>query len=135
MTACYGAEARAYGQLLLFAILACLTLTRALRSGTWRQWLLYGASQFGLLWSQPTGIYLTFVLGVCGVLGALGGPGPWRDRWTVVFRFTIVNLLAGMLFLQMMAPNIAQSMAWTDVHQQSHRVGLDTVARSMSTAR
>jgi hypothetical protein len=123
----YGVEARAYSLVLLLSVLGALALTDALRSGRWRHFLAYGGSQLLLLWVQPAGIYLTLGLGSAGALGLLTAPYAGRVRVAGLVRLAVVNLLAAMAFLQVMAPNVAQSLTWDDVHQPETQIEAHTV--------
>lgn len=123
----YGAEARAYGLVVLFTLVACLSLTRALRGGGWRPWLAFGAAQLLLLWSQPVTVYLVVPLGALGVVAALGRRAPPRDRITLAMRAAVANLLAALLVLQVMAPNVAQALYWDDNRRQTSAVNVGVV--------
>jgi hypothetical protein len=109
----YGAEARAYGLMVLLTLAACVALTLALRTGTWRAWLAFGAAQFLLLWNHPATVYLVVVLAAVGGLGALAARASQPDRLTLAMRCMVANLLAALLTFQAMAPNVAQAMHWT----------------------
>jgi len=113
----YGAEGRAYAFSALFSVAIALALTEALRSGRFPAWLAVGAVLFLLVWNQPAGIYLAVTTGLC-TLAALGlRRAPRRERATLVMRFAVCCTAAAMAFLLVMAPNIAQALAWDDVVQ------------------
>ena len=110
----YGVEGRAYSMVVLFTALSALTLLEALRRPDWRRWLLYGGSQFLLLWTHPFMLYLTVALGAAALPALVARARALRDRVTLVGRLVVSNLLAGMLFGLAMAPNLAQSVVWDD---------------------
>jgi hypothetical protein len=102
-----GAEARGYSFVVLFALAACLALGRALARGAWRWWLLYAAALVGLVWSHLFAVFLAAALAAAGLFAAhLAGRGT-RRAW-------VAHVLAGMLLLQGMAPNLAQMAGWRE---------------------
>jgi len=117
----YGAEGRGYAFMLLFAVAACLAMIQALRSGSWRAWLAFAASQFLLIWSQPSALLLAVALGACAGLGAVGrARGPARR--VLLARCAVANLLAAMFIAQVMAPNVAQAVHWDNVQRDSRAI-------------
>jgi hypothetical protein len=105
-----GAEARGYSFVLLFALAACLALGRALALGAWRWWLLYAAALVGLVWSHLFAVFLAAALGAAGLIAAhAGGASAHGGR-----RAWVAHVLAGMLLLQVMAPNLAQMAGWRE---------------------
>ena len=106
----FGADGRGYSFMVFFAAIAALCLLRGLRDGRWRWWLGYGAAQLGLLWVHPLAVHFPVAIGAAGVAGILLGPGPSGDRWLRAFRFVAANVLAALAFLQVMAPNLTQTM-------------------------
>ncbi len=113
----YGTEGRAYTLSLLFALLAAASLGRALERRDWRAWLQHGLCVGLLLWTQPANVYLAATLGLAALVAIVAQRTSRRDRLTLAMRLVVTNLLAGMAFLQLTAPHIAQSLAWTDVWQ------------------
>jgi len=116
----YGADGRGYSFVVLLTVVGAWLLLRALRDGRWRLWLAYGASQLLLLWTFPLAVYVPLAFGLVGTAAiVLGGSAPASERALRLARFAVANLLAGMLFLQLMAPNLAQAAAfekeWHDV--------------------
>lgn len=111
----FGADARAYSAVVLFAILACLFLTRALRSGHWRHWLRYGVVLFLMLWGHLFSAYLVVTLALGGLAALITIPGYARSRWTYVGRLVVVNAAAVMLVFQLMAPNLTQLDRWRGI--------------------
>ena len=108
----YGADGRAYAFVVLFALAAALALTRALRDGSGRAWLLYAVSLWLLVWSQPVGLYLAASLGGAGLADVALGPRARGARLARGARMVAASLLAAMLCLQVMGPNLAQLPEW-----------------------
>jgi hypothetical protein len=106
----FGADGRGYAFMVLFAAIAALCLLRGLRDGRWRWWLGYAGAQLGLLWVHPLAVHFPVAMGAAGVAGILLGPGTSGDRWLRAFRFVAANVLAALAFLQVMAPNLTQTM-------------------------
>ena len=123
----YGVEGRGYSFLIGFAALGAWTLHRALERGRWRDWGLFAASQVAMLWAQPVGIFLTAGFGVCALAAIVRRDEPTRDRVTRAGRAVVANGIAGMLLLQLLAPNLAQSLTWTEVREFGPRLGLGTL--------
>jgi hypothetical protein len=106
----YGADGRGYAFMVLIAIVAAAFLLRGLRRGGWTAWLGYAAAQLAMLWVHPLALYFPLALGAAGVAGLAFGPGSPADRAHRIARFAVANLLAGMAYLHLMAPNLAQSI-------------------------
>jgi hypothetical protein len=106
----FGADGRGYSFMVLFAAIAALCLLHALRDGRWRWFLGYGAAQLGLLWVHPLAVHFPIAMATAGLAGTLLGPGTLADRRVRAGRFVVANVLAGIAFLQAMAPNLAQTM-------------------------
>lgn len=103
--------ARGFAFVGLGAVLGALALCRALRSGAWRWWLLYAASQVLLLWTHPFAIYLTACLGAAALARlALGA------RWHEAARLVAAHALAAAALLVVLGPAIAQVPLWHHAH-------------------
>jgi hypothetical protein len=116
----YGTDGRGYSFVVLLTVAGAWLLLRALRDPRWRWWLAYGGSQALLLWSFPLAIYVPLALGLAGAAEiGLGGSAGVSERALRLARLAVANLLAAMVFLQLMAPNLAQAAAfekeWHDV--------------------
>jgi hypothetical protein len=109
----HSAEARAYTFVILLVILALLWLTRGLRTGRWRYWLLFGLVHFLMLWSFPYTIFLSIPLVLCVSFAIVDGYG-WKTTALQLFgRFMIANIAADMLLLMMIAPHVLQVAFWS----------------------
>lgn len=115
----HGPELRAYGFVGLLTLLACFALPRVLRTLSARSLAAWAAIAFALLWSHPLTIYLVASFALFGLVGLLLRDGPASVRLRRAARFTAAHVLVGMLWLQVMAPNLAQVPLWTDVHEPS----------------
>jgi hypothetical protein len=127
----HSAEARAYAFVVLLALLSAHWLTRALRGGAWRHFVLYGGAQVLLFWSHPFSIYLSAALGACGMLGFALAPAPPRTRVALAARWVATHVLAAMAILTLMGPNFAQTVLFTDVNapSRSRVVGAESLRK------
>ncbi len=108
----HGADGRGYSFVVLFTLAGAWLLRRGLRDGRWRWWLAYGASQLLLLWSFPLAVYVPLAFALAAALALALGAEPPVGRGLAFQRFAVANVLAGMVFLQLMAPNLAQATAF-----------------------
>jgi 4-amino-4-deoxy-L-arabinose transferase-like glycosyltransferase len=109
----YSTQARGYGLVMLFVVLAACFAVLALREQRWRYWMGYGASLFGVLYAFPGGIYfvMPMAVGVAIVLLARWwGKGERAARAGFV-RMAVVGVVTGVLYYQMMSPLIPQATA------------------------
>ena len=107
----YAAEARGYMFAMAFLPLFVWMLIRALDRRSWGAWACAAASGFLLLYSHTSMLY-TVALGNGLALLAVflrNGPGNRLDQ---VVRFVVVNMFAGMLYLQLMLPCAPQLAAF-----------------------
>lgn len=103
----YAVELRGYIFTLLFGPLMVYCLLNALSGGRWRWWLGFAASQFCLLYAYPGTLYMLIAANVCG-LAVLGFRKSNVDRALQLPRLFVASVLAGMVWIQLMAPNIPQ---------------------------
>ena len=107
----YSVEARGYSQGVLFLLLAFLFLIPALRSGRWRYWLLFAAAEFLTLISLLGAVYV-LILANAIAIGCIFLHGrkdrPLRTRAAIAGRMLVANLLAAMLFIQLVLPSVPQ---------------------------
>ncbi|NOY00074.1 MAG: hypothetical protein GXP30_10125, partial [Verrucomicrobia bacterium] len=104
----YSVEARGYAFLLLFSVLALLALTRAMRSGEWRFWLLFGFFQFLMMWSFAGAVYFAAAMNGCILLTLQWPLNRVEDRFSNTARWVVANIFSAMLFIQLMGPSIRQ---------------------------
>lgn len=103
----FGADGRGYSFVVLLALAGAFLLRRALRDDRWRHWLGYGASQAALLWTIPIAVYVPLSLAAAGA--AAIACERTRAAGPRLARLLVANLLAAMVWLQLMAPNLAQA--------------------------
>ncbi len=113
----YHLQARGYGVMLCFATLAALSAYLGIRSPRWRWWILYGFSQFAMLYAYPGALY--FAISTNGLLGLFFIARWLNDRrnpnsWAALVRFILVNVFSAMLYLQVMLPSIVQAQSYLD---------------------
>jgi len=105
----FASEARGYS-LSLAALIATLWILHfALTGNRWRDWLLYGASLLVSIAAYPGIIYSAIFLNIA-IVGflLLARERPVGFRTAAITRWFIACTLAGMLFLQLMAPCVPQ---------------------------
>jgi Dolichyl-phosphate-mannose-protein mannosyltransferase len=103
----YSTEARGYALIFFFVPLVLIFLLRAVRTGRWSDWIGYGVSVFGLLYSYCGAVYLPVCLNVALLLFLWRAPDDY-PKWKQFLRLTTVNLVAAMIFLQLMLPGLLQ---------------------------
>lgn len=104
----YASEARGYSLALCLLSLALVAAAGVLERGSWRRWSAFGLLQLVLLWTYAASVY--YVLFLNAVLVGLvfathrGTPAlrPQLVRWLVV------GLFGALVWIHMMAPNLAQ---------------------------
>ncbi|HEY5742892.1 MAG TPA: glycosyltransferase family 39 protein, partial [Terrimicrobiaceae bacterium] len=103
----YASELRAYSFMLLVIPLCYVFLIEALESGHWRWWIAYGIGLLFLMYSNALHIYPALGAGLCGLAAVAI---QWRDPRAKIqlARFTVVVVLAGMVFFQLMLPCVPQ---------------------------
>lgn len=106
----FGADGRGYAFMVLFAIAAAGFLLRGLRRGGWGAWLGYGAAVLAMLWVHALAVYFPLALALVGSAAIALGPGSREERTVRFSRFAVANVLAAMAYLQLMGPNLAQSI-------------------------
>ncbi len=108
----YTAEARGYSMAMFLGCLSVTAAVAALHRGAWRAWLGFGAAQFFLLWTNPSVVYFLVLLNLAILASLLRlHPGP-SERREQVTRWSAVNILGGMLWLPLMAPNVPQLLRY-----------------------
>jgi len=106
----YSTEARGYILMLLFFTLAVWALFHALRSGTWRSWVLFGAAELLAIYSWKIAVLPFAAINGLVVLGLLLRKDlPWAARSRTLMRLLIVNATAGALFTAVVMPCTLQS--------------------------
>jgi len=118
----YGVDARAYTFVVLWAAMGCFWLTFIVRQ-TNRSvfpWLMFGVNQFLLVWSFPQTLWLAIGFFLSAVMLIFVSWRGKQDRLTALWSLVLVNTLAGMLFLQMFAPNLIQMWVWMKADASRH---------------
>jgi hypothetical protein len=104
----YAAEARGYIFTLLFGPLMLYCLLMAMEKGRWRWWFGFAASEFLLLYAYPGCLYMLVLANVCGLLALTFRLDGFSERLVHIPRMLVASSLAGMLYLQLMLPNLPQ---------------------------
>jgi hypothetical protein len=113
----YGVEARGYSFIVFFTFLACLALTRALASGRWRDWSLFGLAQFFLMWTLPISVWYAGAFALAAIICALVSK---TSRQQQISRIVVVNVVAGMAFCTVFLPNILQLLSWGEINDHQY---------------
>ncbi len=108
----YSTEARAYGLVILFAVLAMFCLVRALRGNRWRWWLGFGGCQFLYMYAFAGALYFALGINVAALFAIAARGRGWRRA--AMGRLVVASLLSAMLYLQLMAPCLPQMAAAMD---------------------
>ena len=101
----YSTEARGHSLVLLLAPLLPLVLARAVDSGRWRWWVVFGAVEVGLLWAFAGSVYYVAAFNFLALVWL------WRRGGGVWCRFLAVHVMAAMVYLHLMAPCFPQIRA------------------------
>jgi hypothetical protein len=101
-------EARGYGLVFLFILLACLMALRAAETGGWRWWLGLAASEFALLYTWPPALMVLLVLNACLVLRILAENRLHAVRGVLLNRWLVSGTVAAMAFFQLFLPCLPQ---------------------------
>jgi hypothetical protein len=104
----YASEARGYSLALALAPLALVSLFRALHRGTWRRWALFGGAQFLLLWTYPATLWFAVVFNSVALFQIRREHGGTQALRGQLARWGIVNLAGALVWIRLMAPNLAQ---------------------------
>lgn len=97
-------EARGYPYVLCFVALTMLMAVLAARGNRWRDWALFGLSQFALLATWPLGVGFLALLNL-GLLARLWGSPLRQDA---LWRWFVVSTIAAMAVVQLFFPCIPQ---------------------------
>ncbi len=113
----YSVEARGYGLMLFFMMLALICLLPAIQRARWRWWCGYGIAQCAYMLCFPGAIYVAITVNAVALF-YMGFVQRKKVFWgTQMPRFTVVNLGSAMVFLQLMGPSIPQIKLYLDTHE------------------
>lgn len=104
----FGVDARGYGFVLLFVPVLIGALGRAVQTGRWRWWLLFGFAEFFLMWTFFGIIYLVLSVNLAALAMVWLLPLGRTQRVTMLARWAMANVMASMLFVALMAPCVPQ---------------------------
>lgn len=100
----FGVDGRGYGFVLLGATLNLGVLGRALQTGKWHWWLLFGLGSFFIMWSNLQGIYPVGALNLVAMASLLTSGMDRNARWLLAGRWFVANMLTLMLVVGYLAP-------------------------------
>ena len=113
----YGVEDRGYSFLVFFTFLGCLALSRALTSGRWRDWSLFGLAQFFLMWTLPISVWYAGAFAIAAFIGAFVSK---ENRQQQFARIIVANVIAGMAFAAVFFPNVLQLLSWGEINDHQY---------------
>jgi Dolichyl-phosphate-mannose-protein mannosyltransferase len=105
----FSLEVRGYSLMLLFFILTLWAMSKALREGRLRDWLVFGMMQFLMMYSWKGGVYALMAVNV--VLGVRLLRGTMPDislRRVALGRWLAAGLLGALLFVPLVMPSQLQ---------------------------
>lgn len=115
----FGVDGRGYGFIMLGAVLTLGVLGRALQSGRWLWWALFGLGNFFIIWCNLQGAYpavaLNLTAAVCLWELGLKNPSTWllARRWFVANMITLVMVVG---WLAPCWPQLQEFMAKGEIH-------------------
>ena len=104
----FGVDARGYGFVLLFVPVLVGALGRAVQTGRWRWWLLFGLAEFFLIWTFFGIIYIVLCVNLAALAMVWLLPLAKTQRVTLLARWAVANVMAAMLVVALMAPCLPQ---------------------------
>jgi hypothetical protein len=104
----YASEARGYAQLMLLVSLIPWLLVRALHRGSFGRWLVFGAAELLLLWTNPGALFVLVVANAAGLMALVQLHRGTPQLAQQAGRWLAANAAAAMAFFWLMAPNLAQ---------------------------
>ncbi len=119
----YGIDLRGYSWVMLWTATGLLWLTFLFRENDrsrWWPWWAFGINQALLVWSFPHAVFVALGLFVAAVFLVFRGWSGRRQRMAALGRLLLVNVAAGMLFLQVFAPNLLQMSRWLEDVNANH---------------
>lgn len=108
----FGVDARAYGFVLLLMPLLIGFLGMAVQTGRWRWWLAFGLAEFYLFWSYFGSVYALVALNAAAPLFIWMDRAKGGDRWLLLVRWIVANVLALMGVVGIMLPCVPQILAF-----------------------
>ena len=104
----YASEARGYAIVLSLLPLLLVCWMRAMRSASWKWWVLVGVLQFCLLYAYPATLYPVAAVNVATLLLiAIGVPGV-APRSILFARWLVPVFIAGLVFIWLFLPCVPQ---------------------------
>jgi len=94
----FGVDGRGYGFVMSALALMIGVLGRALQTGKWPWWIIFGFGQFFAMWSNMQAVYS------CVALNLLAAAVLLRQDWVLVGRWVVANFVTLMLIVGYMAP-------------------------------
>jgi hypothetical protein len=110
----YASEARGYSLVIFLVPLLFVFWRRAMITGQWKWWSAFAATEFTLIYCYPGAIFILVLLNLITVGLIATRPDYAQERRAQTGRWFCVNLLAGILTLQLMLPLYPQAKRYFD---------------------
>ncbi len=120
-------EGRGYALMMLFILLALLSLLFAVRTGRWRWWLAFAACQFLYVLSFPGAVYVAIASNLFLGFYLLIHYKAWKWHESPEFwkgqapRWVVANVISAGVFLLIYAPSIPQTEVYLATHEVARR--------------
>ncbi|CAN5896730.1 hypothetical protein BH11VER1_BH11VER1_30640 [soil metagenome] len=106
----FGVDGRGYG-LVMLGITALVGIAgRALQTGRWRWWMLFGFAEFWILWSNFQSVYLIGALNLMILASLMDRQLTMAARWLLLSRWFAGNMVTTLLTLGYLTPCWPQLM-------------------------
>ncbi len=118
----YGVDARAYALVVPLCISGMFAVTRLIESGgrkVWH-WIWFGVTEMIWLWSYPNAVFDVTALNLLLLFFLIRHHKDKNNRVTALFRFTVTNIFAALLLLQLFLPNLMQARRWAGQEADKH---------------
>ncbi|MGI9244188.1 MAG: hypothetical protein ACR2RV_25545, partial [Verrucomicrobiales bacterium] len=127
----YSVEARGYSGAIFFLLLAFLFLIPALQRGRWRDWIRFAGCELLAMLCVPGTVYALILANAAAIVLIFFPPAgrppagrPLAGRLQLAGRMLVSNVLAAMIFIQLLAPSIPQIAAYLRTDHFAGGMGL-----------
>jgi len=114
----YSSEARGYSLEMMLALASAYLLVGALHLGRFRDWLLLGGAELMMLWTYPPTILHVALLNLVALAALFRLRGGTPDLAPQLGRWLVSGVVAAMVLVQLVLPNLPQLAAYLDEQQR-----------------
>ncbi|HSI64615.1 MAG TPA: hypothetical protein VLE43_15920 [Candidatus Saccharimonadia bacterium] len=100
----FGVDGRGYGFIMLSATLMLGVLGRALQTGKWTWWVLFGLGNFFMVWSNLQGVYPVVALNLTAAACLLQLGLKNASTWLLARRWFVANMITLVIIVGWLAP-------------------------------